>query len=315
MLLTETILNFFSEISLQKAAILLFLIAYLSEFITSRIKKISVYVWKETVQNISIGALTFSADLLFSLCTLPLLQMIYDHRFHNFDNDALFSICLLFVLIDLGEYVFHLTCHKVNLLWAAHRVHHQSKTYNLSVGFRSSFFIPVFNIAVYVIFPFLGFSPEDIILIIFIQGIYQMFIHTTLIGKLGMLEYIFVTPSVHRVHHGSNEIYLDKNFGKVFVIWDRLFRTYEVEEAPVKYGVKNETTYTGIMKVILKPYVDMRKQLRKRDLPWLLIVFGKPLTASEDYRNKNGFRQNRFGSQLLVKAIIIVEFLQDKLRM
>ena len=142
-----------------------------------------------------------------------------------------------------------------------------------------------------------------------------MFIHTTLIGKLGMLEYIFVTPSVHRVHHGSNEIYLDKNFGKVFVIWDRLFRTYEEEEAPVKYGVKNETTYTGIMKVILKPYVDMRKQLRKRDLPWLLIVFGKPLTASEDYRNKNGFRQNRFGSQLLVKAIIIVEFLQDKLRM
>jgi sterol desaturase/sphingolipid hydroxylase (fatty acid hydroxylase superfamily) len=163
----------------------------------------------------------------------------------------------------LTEYWFHRLSHEVNLLWTAHVVHHQSRFFNLSVGLRTSLFVPIFNVFFYFIFPVLGFDPADVLLIAFIQGMYQLLIHTKLIGKLGWLEYVFVTPSAHRVHHGSNAEYLDKNYGKVFIVWDRLWKTFEEETVTVTYGLKIPQPQENPWQTVMNPMRTLLRVVRE----------------------------------------------------
>jgi len=153
------------------------------------------------------------------------------------------------------------------IFWAVHVTHHSSPEYNLSTGFRSSVFMPVYKYLYFIPLVLLNFNPIDAIFMYSVTQIYGILVHTQSIKKLPRwIEYIFVTPSHHRVHHASNVPYLDRNMGMVFIIWDRLFGTF-TEEMP------DEVPHYGITKPILKPFhpihivthewVEIGKDLRK----------------------------------------------------
>jgi sterol desaturase/sphingolipid hydroxylase (fatty acid hydroxylase superfamily) len=142
-----------------------------------------------------------------------------------------------FLAVDLAYYWFHRLSHEVNFLWAAHVVHHQSEDYNLAVALRQSALQPFLSAWFYLPLALLGFPPLVFFACSAINTIYQFWLHTQQIGRLGPLEAVLVTPSHHRVHHGRNPLYIDRNHGGTFILWDRLFGTFQREEEPVVYGI------------------------------------------------------------------------------
>ncbi|MBF4163956.1 sterol desaturase family protein [Nocardioides acrostichi] len=150
----------------------------------------------------------------------------------------------LFFADDLAYYAYHRTHHTIRILWASHVVHHSSEFYNLSTALRQPW-TPFSSLPYWLPLAFLGFSPWMILLQQSISLLYQFFIHTERIGRLWKpIELVMNTPSHHRVHHGSNTQYLDKNYGGILIVWDRLFGTFEAEGERVRYGLtKNVNTF------------------------------------------------------------------------
>lgn len=142
-----------------------------------------------------------------------------------------------FVGVDFCYYWFHRASHEINFLWAAHIVHHQSEEYNLSVALRQSAVQQFFSAPCYWPLALAGVPPKVFLLVEAFDTLYQFWIHTRTIGRLGPLESILNTPSHHRVHHGSNEKYIDRNHGGTLIVWDRLFGTFQREEEEPAYGV------------------------------------------------------------------------------
>ena len=163
-------------------------------------------------------------------------KYIYEH-WRVFDLPATIWIWIfLFIGVDFFYYWFHRMSHQVNFLWAAHVVHHQSEEYNLTVALRQSWFQGWFSWFFYLPLAFLGFQPLMFLTLSAFNTLYQFWIHTRAIKSMGFLEYILNTPSHHRVHHGSNPKYIDKNHAGTLIIWDRLFGTFQKEEDEVYYG-------------------------------------------------------------------------------
>jgi len=159
-------------------------------------------------------------------------------------------------------YWLHYFDHYVRFFWAIHVTHHSSQEFNLSVGFRSSVFQPLYRFLYFIPIAWCGFSPIDILLMYAITQIYGIIIHTQYVGKLGWLEYILATPSNHRVHHGSNIKYLDKNMGMIFIFWDRLFGTYQAEEEEVVYGLTTNIPDHKPSTVVFHEWKDMWNDVR-----------------------------------------------------
>lgn len=196
------------------------------------------FQFSESIANLNVGIAERLTDVFATGLFFYLFKYIHDHF-------ALFTIrphwytwILLFLLTDLVWYWYHRLAHEVNVFWAVHVVHHQSEDFNFTVAARITIFQAVVRSLFWSVLPLIGFPPEMITLFLLIHGLYPFFTHTRTIGKLGWLEYVFVTPSHHRVHHSSNEEYLDKNYGDVLIIWDKLFGTFVKEgEAPISYGL------------------------------------------------------------------------------
>jgi sterol desaturase/sphingolipid hydroxylase (fatty acid hydroxylase superfamily) len=148
-----------------------------------------------------------------------------------------YSIVLVCVLADFTYYAEHYVLHRVRLFWLAHSVHHSSQVFNTATAFRFSLFDPVVSVVFHLPLVLMGFNPIIIFAAEVMVQAYQFWIHNEMIGKLGPVEYVLNTPSHHRVHHGSDRKYLDKNFGGVLIIWDRLFGTFQEEESLPKYGL------------------------------------------------------------------------------
>ena len=142
-----------------------------------------------------------------------------------------------FVAVDLCFYWAHRSLHRYNLLWGAHQPHHSSEDFNLSTALRKGAFQTAFDWPFYLPLALFGVPLPLFLLLLGIQLAYQFWIHTQHIERLGWLEQILVTPSHHRVHHGQNDCYIDKNHGGVFIVWDKLFGTFAEEREPVRYGV------------------------------------------------------------------------------
>jgi alkylglycerol monooxygenase len=143
----------------------------------------------------------------------------------------------LLALVDLFYYAFHRASHRVNLFWASHVVHHQSEEYNLAVALRQSWLEILFSWVFYLPLAIAGFSPAAFVAMSTLNTLYQFWIHTRVIGRLpAPLEWLFNTPSHHRVHHGVNPEYVDRNYGGIFIVWDRLFGTFQEEGEEPVYG-------------------------------------------------------------------------------
>jgi alkylglycerol monooxygenase len=138
--------------------------------------------------------------------------------------------------VDFLYYWFHRSSHRVGVMWAAHAVHHQSEEYNLSVALRQSWLQGLMEAPFYWPLAVIGFPPTMFGAALLFDALYQFWIHTRAIGKLGPLEWMLNTPSHHRVHHATNPKYIDKNYAGIFIVWDRMFGTFHVEEEEPVYG-------------------------------------------------------------------------------
>jgi alkylglycerol monooxygenase len=150
---------------------------------------------------------------------------------------AAWSWAACFLGVDFLYYWFHRKSHEVNAFWAAHVVHHQSEEYNLTVALRQGAFQGAVSWAFYLPLALLGFPPAMFLTCASLNTLYQFWIHTRLVGRLGPLEAVLSTPSNHRVHHGRNPKYIDRNHGGVLIVWDRIFGTYAAEEEEPVYGI------------------------------------------------------------------------------
>ena len=166
---------------------------------------------------------------------------------YSFKTDSLYHWILALIVADFCYYIFHRASHRINILVGSHVVHHQSEEYNLSVALRQSWLTRFYSWLFYIPLAFLGVPTEMFVGVMAIVIIYQFWIHTQYIDRLGFLEKILVTPSHHRVHHGKNPEYVDKNYGAIFIIWDKLFQSFEEEKCPVVYGtIKSAQTWNPL---------------------------------------------------------------------
>jgi len=194
------------------------------------------YEWRDTASSLSLGIANVAVSAVAKLGGLALFLAAWHFRLFELGT-RWWDWVLLFVLEDLCYYVFHRVHHEVRFFWAAHVNHHSSRHYNLSTALRQSWTTPITGPIFWVPLALLGFHPAMIITAQAVSLIYQFWLHTEWIDRLGPLEWIFNTPSHHRVHHGRNVQYLDRNYGGILIVWDRLFRTFEPERAPVDYGL------------------------------------------------------------------------------
>ncbi len=172
----------------------------------------------------------------------------YVYRFRVFDfGFAWYGWVLCFLLIDSMFYVTHRMHHRVRLLWCVHSVHHSAEQFELTTGIRGSLFDTASQFAVYAWLPLVGIHPLMYVATDLIFKFLIFVYHTELVGRVGPLEHILVTPSAHRVHHGKNTKYLDRNYGGVFILLDKLLGTYQREEDHPEYGVRNKPATNNIL--------------------------------------------------------------------
>ncbi len=218
-------------------AIPLFVGLILLEYFVSKKKGLHYFNLHSSIANISIGIAERLADVFVAgifYYIYNTIQIKYG-LFHI--SSGVFVWIALFLATDFIWYWYHRLGHEINLFWMAHIVHHQSEDYNLTVSARITVLQAIFRHGFWLVLPFIGFPAGMITVMLLIHGLYPFFVHTRLVGNLGILEYVFVTPSHHRVHHASNEKYLDKNYGDVLIIWDKLFGTFVKEEEEPVYGL------------------------------------------------------------------------------
>ncbi len=192
---------------------------------------------KDTWGNIFLGFMSVVWGALFGLVTGYAYIFCYDLAPYKFPADAWWTWAALFFVDDFAYYIFHRVSHESRLFWNFHVVHHSSQHYNLSVAVRQSWFSGILHWIFYAPVMLLGFAPWMFALMHGFNLIYQFWIHTRFIRTLGPLEYILNTPSHHRVHHGVNEAYLDKNYAGVLIIWDRMFGSFIAETEEPRYGI------------------------------------------------------------------------------
>jgi sterol desaturase/sphingolipid hydroxylase (fatty acid hydroxylase superfamily) len=184
-----------------------------------------------------------------------------------------------FVLVDFLYYCEHRLAHEVNALWSLyHSVHHSADHYDQTIGLRISFVDFFISPLIYLPLVFAGFHPLLVFVCLGLVLAWQQWIHTELVGKLSLLDGWLNTPSNHRVHHGRNEIYIDKNYGGVLIIWDRLFGTYAPETEKVDYGLVEPLSSQNPVDVHFAVLGKLAERLGQvRTLPEMLsILFGKP---------------------------------------
>lgn len=200
-------------------------------------KKLNYYRFNDSISNLSLGIGQQLTGIFMKTALFFGYKYIFEHwRLFELPQ-SIWIWMILFIGVDFFYYWFHRMSHQVNALWAAHIVHHQSEEYNLTVALRQSWFQGWFSWVFYLPLAFVGFDPLMFLTLSSFNTLYQFWIHTRAIKSLGPLEWILNTPSHHRVHHGSNPEYIDKNHAGTLIIWDRIFGTFQKEEEEVYYGI------------------------------------------------------------------------------
>jgi sterol desaturase/sphingolipid hydroxylase (fatty acid hydroxylase superfamily) len=224
---------------LQIWATPIYAVLILGELLIGNFRHRRFYTLKETAVNMYLNLLNFGLDLMLRGAALLLLTFVAQHKLLTIPAGPAYWVAL-FLLVDMAFYFEHRVDHFCRIFWAVHVTHHSSEEYNLSTGFRSSVLMPFYKYFYLAPIALLGLQPIDIIFMFSALQVYGILVHTQTVKKLPRwIEYIFVTPSHHRVHHASNAPYLDKNMGMTLIIWDRIFGTFAEElpdEAP-RYGL------------------------------------------------------------------------------
>lgn len=248
------------------------------EMIVLRFQKHPGYRMNDAITNINCGVMSQVTGVFFKIISIGIYTLIFEHyAFFQIPNNV-WTFFLLFFLYDFCYYWAHRMSHEVNLFWGGHVVHHSSEEYNLSVALRQSSTQTFWTFFFYFPLAILGFDPVMLILVSGLNLLYQFWIHTEVIGKMGFLEHFMNTPSHHRVHHGRNPKYIDKNHGGTFIIFDKWFGTFQEEEETPTYGITTPVKSWNPVWVNIAHYVTMKEELKQikglRDK--LKYLFNKP---------------------------------------
>lgn len=263
-----------------------FLFLYMEYKLSIALKKEDVYKFESSISNVSIGIAERLLDLFVAASFYSVFAWVYT-------NYALFNIpnvwwvwVVLILATDLVWYWYHRLGHEVNFLWAAHIVHHQSEEFNLTVSARITVFQSIIRNVFWCILPFIGFHPNMVLTILIVHGSYSFFTHTQVIKRIRWLEYFLITPSLHGIHHASDEKYLDKNYGDVFVFWDKLFGTFQEEEERPKYGLTHPVKSYSFLWQHFHYYLELIEACKRADgfKGKIKIIFGGPATLDQEIR-------------------------------
>lgn len=268
------------NIILYAAPVMILLVAI--EWIISYKKKRKYYDGKDTLAATVIGLGNVAISAALKIITFGIVLFFYNMVPWSIPY-IWWAFILCFIWIDFWRYWAHRIAHENRFWWATHVTHHSSKKYNWSVSFRLGwtqhikiiFFIPI---------ALAGFHPVVFFICHQIAVLYQFWIHTEYIRKLPKpIEYIFTTPSHHRVHHARNDKYLDKNYGSTFIIWDRIFGTFQAEEEQADYGITNPVKSYNPVYLCFHEWMDIIKDI-KNSKSWkeaYVMTFVRPSKLEE----------------------------------
>jgi sterol desaturase/sphingolipid hydroxylase (fatty acid hydroxylase superfamily) len=255
----------------------------LIEYLLSVKQKKKVYVGKDSLASTAVGIGNLILNGFMKTGLFLVILFFYNLTPLRIPH-TWWSYILCLIVLDFVRYWAHRIAHEQRFWWSTHVVHHSSEQYNFSVSFRLSwtqnlkvvFFLPVVM---------MGFDPIVFFVVHQIEVLYQFWIHTEMIRKLPRpIEYIFTTPSHHRVHHAKNEKYIDKNYGSTFIIWDRMFGTFQPEEEQAIYGITVPVNSYNPVYLVFHAWIDVVKDLSKcRSLRegWR-ILFGSPVAYDKE---------------------------------
>ncbi|WP_353722047.1 sterol desaturase family protein [Dyadobacter sp. 676] len=299
-------------------AVPLFLLLIGIEYWVSKRLGRQLFNFNSSIANMNVGV----AERLTDMFTAGSFFFFYDYLQKNYGLFEIRPTLLVWIALllatDFVWYWYHRAGHKINLFWGFHVVHHTSEEFNYTAGTRITIFQAVVRTAFWSVLPLIGFPAQMITTMLIVHGLYPFFTHTQVIGKLGILEYILVTPSHHRVHHASNEAYLDKNFGDMFIIWDKLFGTFAEEKEEPVYGLTRQLdSYSFLWQhfhflVEIWYYAQQQKGIAAK----LKVIFGSPADFDPAVRrivekrflskNKVRVRSQKFRRYVLVQFIVTV---------
>jgi len=283
----EDVQNYdFTTIIWVVAPLMFFFVAL--EYYLSHKRNLKLYSVKDLMASTSIGLVNVLLNSVMKIGVFFVFLVFYNLSPFNLPI-SWWSFILCFIILDFFRYWAHRIAHEQRFWWSTHVVHHSSVHYNFSVSFRLSwtqnlkivFFLPVI---------LLGFHPLVFLIVHQLQVLYQFWLHTELIKKLPKpIEYIFTTPSHHRVHHATNEKYIDKNYGSTFIIWDRIFGTFQEEEEKPIYGITKPVNSYNPIYLVFHEWIAVGKDLMKAKslkMVWQ-ILFGSPVEKhKEDLRSQ-----------------------------
>lgn len=265
-------------------AIPVFMLTILAEAWLARRRGLRVYDIPDAITSLHHGVISQISGAFAKVLTLGIYVAIYENaRIVEWPADSLWFGFLALVFYDFCYYWNHRMGHEVNVLWASHVVHHSSEYYNLSTALRQTSTGNLFGWLFYVPMALAGIPPSVFIIVAVIDLLYQYWVHTELVGSLGWFDRVFCSPSNHRVHHGQNDYCIDKNYGGILILWDRLFGTFEPERLgpdaePIRFGIRKPLQSYNPLWGNLHYYADM-VQLMK-DTPGVLakigVVFAPP---------------------------------------
>jgi sterol desaturase/sphingolipid hydroxylase (fatty acid hydroxylase superfamily) len=246
----------------ETPVVILFLLLIMAEAVFSYFQERHQYKLKDTVATLCIAAFNIVMNILSLGLLLIITQKASSLAFLTLSSHWTIWV-LAFVVSDFVHYAFHYMEHRSRFFWAFHSMHHSSSCFNLSVSLRGPVVNAFYRLFLQVPLCFLGFPVLMVFTVERIILVYGFFTHTEYIRKLGWLEYILNTPSHHRVHHGSNEQYLDKNFGTVLIIWDKIFNTFQAEQEPPSYGLTKPMKTFNPLNIIFHEWSDIVKDCRR----------------------------------------------------
>ncbi|POA49538.1 hypothetical protein C1893_03430 [Pseudomonas sp. MPR-ANC1] len=252
-------------------AVPFFLVLIAVELIADRWRGVSNYRLADAVNSISTGVLSTTTGLLTKGVGLVTYAFALDHlALFRLPVDSPWVWVFAFVLYDFCYYWLHRMGHERNILWAAHSVHHQSEEYNLSTALRQTSTGFLLGWIFYLPMAVLGVPLLVFVSVAALNLLYQFWVHTKHIPKLGWFEWCFVTPSNHRAHHAQNALYMDRNYGGVFILWDRLFGTFQEEDdnEPVIFGVTTPLASWNPLWANLQFYTQLWDDARRAESRW-----------------------------------------------
>ncbi len=245
-------------------AIPVYLLVIGIELFISAKENLHIYEWRDSFACIAMGLGSLLIGVVMK--TAAFLGFTYLHQFAIFEiGHQWWAYLILFFADDFTFYWHHRLSHQVRILWAAHVNHHSSQKLNFAVALRQSWAELLYKYYFWHWLPVLGFDPLMLLFMMSLNLIYQFFQHTQLVGKLGIIEWFFNTPSHHRVHHAVNIKYLDRNHAGTLIIWDRMFGTFQKEEENDKpvYGITNNINTFNPLEIATHEFKNIRKDVKK----------------------------------------------------